>query len=29
MTDASIIELYFARAERAIEESQTAYGGEW
>ena len=27
MTDASIIELYFARAERAIEESQTAYGG--
>ena len=27
MTDASIIELYFARAEQAIEESQTAYGG--
>ncbi len=27
MTDASIIELYFARAEQAVAESESAYGG--
>lgn len=27
MTDTSIIELYFRRSERAINESQASYGG--